>query len=227
MSSALVQSTRILLVDDHKLVCTGVRMLLESHPELEVVGEAYCRADALAMTTREQPDLIVLDLDLGGDMALDCIPDLLAAANGARVLVLTGMLDPDLHRRAVCLGAMGLVLKETAADVLLQAIEKVSAGEVWIQRSMMAEVLKDLVHKVRYQEPDPEAAKIAKLTAREREVIALVGEGLRNQQIADRLYISETTVRHHLNAIFTKVKVPDRLALVIYAYRHGLARLPG
>lgn len=227
MSSTLVQSTRLLLVDDHQIVCTGVRMLLESHPGLEVVGEAYCRADALAMAAREQPDLIVFDLDLGGDMALDCIPALLAAASGTRVLVLTGIQDPDLHRRAVCLGAMGLVLKDKAADVLLKAIEKVSAGEVWIGRSMMAEVLNRLAPAGQAQEPDPEAAKIARLTAREREVIALVGEGLRNQQIADRLYISETTVRHHLNAIFTKLKVPDRLALVMYAYRHELARLPG
>jgi two-component system, NarL family, nitrate/nitrite response regulator NarL len=227
MSSALVQSIRILLVDDHKIVCTGVRMLLESHPGLEVVGEAYCRADALAMAAQEQPDLIVLDLDLGGDMALDCIPNLLTVAAGTRILVLTGIHDPDLHRRAVCLGAMGLVLKDKAADVLLQAIEKVSAGEVWIERSMMAEVLNGLSRAGQAQEPNPEAAKIAKLTAREREVIALVGEGLRNQQIADRLYISATTVRHHLNAIFTKLKIPDRLALVMYAYRHELARFPG
>ena len=111
--------------------------------------------------------------------------------------------------------------------MLLQAIEKVSAGEVWIERSMMAEVLNGLARAGQAQEADPEAAKIAKLTAREREVIALVGEGLRNQQIADRLYICETTVRHHLNAIFTKLKVSDRLALLMYAYRHELATLPG
>ena len=227
MSSTNVQSTRILLVDDHKIVCAGVRMLLESQSGLEVVGEAYCRAAALAMTVQEQPDIVVLDLDLGGDMALDCIPGLLAAANGVRVLVLTGMRDPDLHRQAVSLGAMGLVLKEKAAEVLLQAVEKVNAGEVWIERSMMAVVLNGLTRAGQAPEADPEAVKIARLTAREREVVTLVGEGLRNKQIADRLYICETTVRHHLNAIFTKLKVPDRLALVMYAYQHELAKLPG
>jgi DNA-binding NarL/FixJ family response regulator len=124
------------------------------------------------------------------------------------------------------LGARGLVLKEKAAEVLLQAIMKVHAGEAWLERTMMANVLDALGHTSRHRQTDPEAAKIAMLTARECDVIALLGEGLKNQQIATRLHISETTVRHHLTVIFDKLEVVDRLELVVYAYRHGLVKLP-
>jgi len=217
----------VLLVDDHRILCAGVRMLLESQPGMVVIGEASCRASALAMAAREQPDLILFDLDLGGEMALDCIPDLLAAAHKARVLILTGMRDPELHCQAVRLGAMGLVLKEKAAEVLLQAVEKVMAGEAWLERGMMAAVLGSMARPSTAQGANPEAGKIARLTDREREVVALVCEGLRNKQIAERLYISDTTVRHHLTAIFAKLAVSDRLEMVLYAYRHGLAKPPG
>jgi DNA-binding NarL/FixJ family response regulator len=119
---------------------------------------------------------------------------------------------------------MGVVLKEKAAETLLRAIERVHAGEVWLERAMMASVLSQMTRAS--QQPDPEAAKIATLTTREREVIALIGEGLRNRQIAERLFISETTVRHHLTSIFAKLEVADRLELVIYAFRHALVRPP-
>src|SRR5204863_7278946 len=149
-----------------------------------------------------------------------------SAAATARVLTLTGVRDPELHRRAVRLGVMGVVVKEKAAEVLLQAIEKVHAGEVWLERAMITRVLREMTRRDEPTQTDPEAAKTATLTAREREVIALIGEGLKNQQIARRLFISETTVRHHLTAIFAKPGVADRLELVIYAYRHGLAKPP-
>src|SRR5262249_37417395 len=140
-----------------------------------------------------------------------------------RILILTGVRDPDLHQRALSLGAMGLVLKEQLADVLLQAIVKVHAGEAWLEPTMMASVLGALV---RAQRPDPEVAKIASLTARERDIIALIGEGLRNRQIAACLRISETTVRHHLTSIFNKLGVGDRLELLVYIHRHDLLDQP-
>ena len=120
---------------------------------------------------------------------------------------------------------MGLVLKEQAADVLLRAIEKVHAGEVWLERTMVADVLNHLTRR----SPAPlgsDENKIATLTAREHEIIALLGEGLKNSQIAKRLFVSETTIRHHLTSIFNKLGVHDRLQLVIYAYRHSLVAIP-
>jgi DNA-binding NarL/FixJ family response regulator len=142
-------------------------------------------------------------------------------ASQTRVLVLTGLHEVEAHRQAICGGAMGVVLKEQAPEVLLKAIEKVHAGEVWLDRTMLASVLGELVAN-RATRVDAEATHIAMLTGREREVIAQVGQGLRNKQIADRLGITETTVRHHLTSIFDKLGVTSRLELVLFAHRRGL-----
>jgi two-component system nitrate/nitrite response regulator NarL len=219
-------SVRVLIVDDHGIMRAGLRMLLESHPGIMVVGEASTCADALALTTGTQPDVIILDLDLGGENAVESIPTLLRTTPDTRILVLTGVRDPEVHRQAIRHGAMGLVLKEKAVETLLQAITKVRAGEVWLEPTMIARVLGDLTRPPSSPQTSAEATKIARLTEREREVITLVGEGLRNKHIAERLYISEATVRHHLTAIFAKLDISDRFELAIYAYQHGLAKPP-
>ena len=226
MTTLDANTVRILLVDDHAVVRAGLRMLIESRPGLAVVGEAATTSDAVATAGREQPDLILLDLDLGGDNGLDILPELSATAKQARVLLLTGVRDPEEHLRAIRLGAMGVVLKEKAAEDLLKAIEKVHAGEVWLDGALMARVLGRSLPGGDVAAINPETAKITTLTEREREVIALICEGLQNKLIGERLFISETTVRHHLTSIFDKLGVTNRLELVIYAYRHGLAKLP-
>src|SRR5262245_21883205 len=223
MTATSAQSIHVLLIEDHAVVRAGLRLLLESRPGLVVVGEAANHADALALATREQPDVILLDLALGAENGLDLLPRLLTAAGRARVLILTGVVDVEDHRQAIRRGAMGLVLKEQAPEVLLKAIEKVHAGEVWVDRTMLARVLGEMVSGAA-KPANVEATQIATLTEREREVIALVGEGLKNKQIGDRLSITETTVRHHLTSIFTKLGVESRLEMVIFAHRHGLTK---
>ena len=218
-------SVRVLIVDDHGIMRAGLRMLLESQPGLVVVGEAATCAEAVALATDTQPDVIVLDLDLGGENAIASMPTLLRAPD-TRILVLTGVRDPEVHRQAIRQGALGLVVKEKAAETLLHAIMQVRAGEVWLERTMIAQVLGELTRPQPAPQVSAEAANIAKLTEREREVITLVGEGLRNRHIAARLYISEATVRHHLTAIFAKLGIADRFELAIYAYQHGLAQPP-
>jgi DNA-binding NarL/FixJ family response regulator len=217
---------RVLLVDDHALVRTGLRMVVQSRPEMTIVGEAGNREDALRIAASEQPDIILLDLDLGGESGMDTISDLLTVASGARVIILTGLRDTDAYRQAIMRGAMGVVPKDRAAQTLIEAIERVHSGEAWLDPSTMAGVLGEITRAGRPQRPDPEAEKIAALTNREREVVALIGEGLKNKDIADRLFISETTVRHHLTSIFDKLGVSDRVELVIYSFRHGLASPP-
>jgi DNA-binding NarL/FixJ family response regulator len=189
---------------------------------LVVVGEATKCAEAVALAAREQPDIILLDLDLRGESSLDFFPELFAAAPSTRIIILTGVCDPELHQRVVRLGALGVVLKEQAGELLLKAIEKVHAGEAWLDRTMIAAVLTTLVRPQPAAPIDPEAAKIAALTPRECDIIALIGEGFKNRQIAKQLAISEVTVNHHLTSIFNKLGVPSRLELVVYAYRHGL-----
>jgi two-component system, NarL family, nitrate/nitrite response regulator NarL len=215
---------RVLIIDDHELVSAGLRMLIESEPEMKVVGKATNSADALALAAKEKPSLILLDLDLGPESGIDLLPELRKAAASARVLIVTALKDSDMHRRAARLGAAGLVLKEQAADVLLKAIRKVSLGEIWLDRSMMSSLLNEMTSSEK--KVNPEEAKIATLTNREREVIALIAEGLKNKQIGERLFISETTVTHHLSAIFSKLGVSDRLELVIYGFANGLAQMP-
>ena len=214
---------RILIIDDHLLVRTGLRMLIDNEPNMEVVGQAANRAEALAVTKNATPNLILLDIDLGGEDGLDFLPELHKATPEARVLVLTGLRDLEAHRRAARLGAAGLVLKEHAADVLLKAINKVHAGELWLDRGMLGTLLREATQEAK---ADPEASKIATLTLREREVVTLISEGLKNRDIGARLFISETTVTHHLTSIYAKLDLSDRLELVIFAFANRLAKTP-
>lgn len=191
-----------------------------------MAGEASDRTEALSLAAREQPDIILLDVVLDSESSLDFLPELLAAAQEARVILLTGVRDAEVHQSAVRLGAMGVVLKSKAAEVLIKAIRKVQAGEVWLDSAMTAKLLKELSRPSSRQPADPEAVKIATLTEREREIIGLVGEGLKNKQIAARLFISEGTVRNYLTSIFSKLEASNRFDLILYAYHHNLAKRP-
>jgi DNA-binding NarL/FixJ family response regulator len=223
MTATMPAAIRILIVDDHAVVRAGLRMLIDQNPEMEVVGVAGNHAEAMAIAASEQPNMIILDILLGDEDGLMILPELRKAAKDARVLVLTGLRGSESQRRAMMAGAMGVVLKEHAAEVLIKAIQKVHQGEVWLDRSLLGGVLDEMTKEA---DVDPEKARIANLTERERAVIALIAEGLKNKQIGQRLFISETTVTHHLSSIFSKLGVSDRLELIIYALRHRLAQLP-
>jgi DNA-binding NarL/FixJ family response regulator len=212
-----------MIVDDHAVIRAGLRMLIEQDTTMKVVAMAGNSAEAFELAASERPDIIILDLVLGEEDGLVLLPALHEKSPKSRVLILTGVLNSDAHRAAVRKGAVGIVLKEHAAELLLKAIKKVYEGEVWIDRTMMGMMIQEFS---RPAHGNPEAEKIEALTGREREVIALVGEGLKNRQIAERLFISETTVTHHLSSAFSKLDVSDRLELIIYAFRHGLAKLP-
>jgi two-component system nitrate/nitrite response regulator NarL len=219
-------SIRIILIEDDELTRLGLRTQIGKDPQLEVAGEAANRKDALNITREKQPDIILLDLNLGDESGLELLPELLSVAAGARVIVVTGGRDLEAHHRAISHGAMGLVLKQDAVEHVTRAVKQVYNGDVWFNRSMMLKVITGMAKASAVKKPDPEAVKIKTLTERECEVIGLVGEGLKNRVIADRLFISETTVRHHLTSIFAKLEVSDRLELVIYAFKHGLSALP-
>ena len=218
---------RLLIIHDHAMTRKALGFFLEHQPDLTVVGDAGSPEEALAAAVREQPDIILLDLDRGEAHGLDLLPDLHTAAPDAHVIVLTGVRDVQMHRHAVRLGAVGLVLKERAPEVLLEAIAKVAAGEVWLESLLVASILSEMTRSHQPSPPlDPETIKMKALTVREREIITLIGQGCRNQTIADRLCISESTVRNHLTSIYGKLAVGDRLELAIYAYRHGLVSCP-
>lgn len=220
------RGVNILIVDDHSVIRAGLRLLIETDPRYGVCGDVGSCPEAVEAAERLQPDLILLDIDLNGENGLACVQALLQSAPAASVLVLTGTSDPSVHEQALKVGAMGLVLKEKAAEVLLKAIGKVNQGEVWFDRTVMGSVLAEMSRGGKRVSVTPDEARIRSLTDREREVVTLIGEGLKNRQISERMFISETTVRHHLTSIFSKLDVSDRLELVIYAYRHNLAKPP-
>jgi two-component system, NarL family, nitrate/nitrite response regulator NarL len=211
---------KVLVVDDHPVVREGLKMLLGGAEDVAVVGEAATGSDAIAAANRAAPDVILLDLDLAGDDGLSYVAALQSSAANARVIVLTGVRDRARHEAALLAGARGLVVKDRPAEVLLKAVRKVHEGELWFDRAMLEAVVQRSIFGARAS--DPETGKIASLTDREREVVALIGEGLRNEEIGRRLFISEKTVRNHLSTIFEKLGVSDRLELVVYAFRHGV-----
>jgi DNA-binding NarL/FixJ family response regulator len=220
-------TVRILLIDDHVIIRAGLRMLIETRKGYEIVGECDNSAEAVALVDTERPDIILLDLDLGEENGLDFLSEMMEVTQAkSRVILLTGDRDPQKHAHAVRLGALGVVLKDRAPEVLLRAIEKVNEGEVWLERGMVATALTG-IWKCQQQAPvDSESQKIASLTEREREVIDLIAKGFKNQQIGDALFISEPTVRRHLGSIFAKLDITDRLGLLVYAFQHSIITPP-
>lgn len=215
---------RVLLVDDHAIIREGLRDLIGGRRGMSVVGDAGTAADALRLAAREQPDVVVLDLDLGAESGLELLEGLQESAPSASVIILTGTRDVEQRDRAMELGAKGVVLKENGATELLNAIEKVHhTGELWLEPGAVKRLLG---RRARGPErPDPEAAKIASLTPTERELVAYIGEGLDNRQIAGRMHVAESTVRNNLTRIYDKLEIQGgRLGLLVYAYRHGLVK---
>ena len=212
---------RILIVDDHAIFRQGLKLLLQRERDLAILAEAANAEQALGLAAREQPDIILLDADLDGVDSLDILESLQASAPDSRIIVLTGLRTPELQGRALRLGARGFIAKEQSGELVVRAIRKVREGELWFDRSTVGAAVTRLLHG-----KSDESASVTALAPRELDIVRLVGEGLRNDAIADRLSLSEKTVRNQLTVIFEKVGVRDRLHLAIYAYRRGIAKLP-
>lgn len=219
---------RVLLVDDHRSILWGLEKLIASaNPGMEVVGTATNIADALGLLERAAPDVILLDLDLGSESGLDAIPKL-NAKSAAKILVLTGVRDEAVHDKAVLAGARGVVEKEAPAETILAAIGKVHDGELWLDRAAAGRIFVEFSRRGAPHKPDPEQRKIAELTDREREIIAVTvaDAGATAKTIADKLHISEHTLRNHLTSIYSKLAVANRLELFAYAHKHILTTPP-
>lgn len=215
---------KVMLVDDHQSLLWGLSKLIEgAAPTLELAGIARDLDDVLETARRTHPDVVLLDLDMNGRSGFEVLPELLAQG-GIRALILSGHRDPQLRQQAMMLGASGFIGKDQPAQTILTAIERVQAGEIWFDRAAMGQVFNALTHPGTAD--DPEAKRIASLTAKEHDIIAtLVGsEGKPNKVLANQLNMAEHTLRNHLSAIYAKLGVKTRLALYMYALRHGLAK---
>jgi DNA-binding NarL/FixJ family response regulator len=203
---------RVMLVDDHAMVRAGLGWIVRAHPGMALVAEVST-SEALATATELQPDVAVLAVREPADDYLDLLSRV--AVQVGRIVLVMSRPDAALERRALDVGAHGIVAQHQSASVLLSAIQQVHQGKLWIRRSP---IVADAYAA------DSERLKIATLTRRELEIVQLVTEGLDNAQIGERLFISPATVRNHLYSIFGKLHVDHRLQLAVYAFRHHLAR---
>jgi DNA-binding NarL/FixJ family response regulator len=211
---------RVALLDDHTLFRDGLRRLLDTEPDIDLVAEAKNGAEIFPLIEREQPDLLLLDLNLQNESGLDLLPRLIEQHPDLKVLVLTASIDQEDRINSIKLGARGVVLKYAASENLIKSIRKVAEGEMWVDHETTKKLFEELADK---RSPKAESP-LDLLTDREREVTALVGEGLRNKEIAERLFISERTVKTHISNIFQKLDLSDRLELALFAINQGLAK---
>ena len=213
---------KILLLGDYSIFRSALCMLLEAEGRLKVVGEASDAEKAVEIIAIEKPDLILVDLpDRGGQ---DLMPFLQSAK--VPVLILVGRYDIHLYQQCLKIGIGGMVQKEDSSETLFKAIEKVHQGEIWFDRTIMGETIRQLLDEKEFLRENPKAHITNGLTLREKEVVELICKGMKNKLIAENLFITETTVRHHLTSVFNKLEINSRLELVVYAFKNGLVGAP-
>ena len=209
---------RIGLVDDHPIVLDGLEQLFKLHHDVQVVGRCRNADDALRLVRTQRPDVLVLDLLMPGASGLELLRALEPFATRTRVVLLTAVADDQQLAEAVRLGARGIVMKDMAPTLLLDAVRAVHAGGTWLETGLGGRARR------RLQSTDGSGLRHgpADLSAREREVVRFVSAGLRNRAIAERMAITEGTVKVHLHNIYEKLDVSSRIELINFAREHGL-----
>ena len=217
---------RIVVADDHPIFRDGLCKLLALEDDFEVVAQAQDGRQVLDVLQQYAPDILLLDLKMPGLDGLATLQRLQAVKNKTRVIVLTASDDKNEFVQAMKLGTSGIVLKQTATELLIKSIRKVHAGEIWLDSHTTAAVIRQFV--AADDTPPPAAAgrysraRALPLSQREREIVALVAQGFKNKEMAEKMFISEQTVKNHLHNIFDKLGVSDRLELALYAIHNNL-----
>src|SRR6202050_1979654 len=218
---------RIVVADDHPIFRDGLCKLLALEEDFEVVAQASDGRQVLDVLQQYEPDVLLLDLKMPGLDGLGTLQRLQAAKNKTRVIVLTASDDKNEFVQAMKLGTSGIVLKQTATELLIKSIRKVHAGEIWLDSHTTAAVIRQFV--AADDNPPPAAPQSSTrererspLSQREREIVALVAQGFKNKEMAEKMFISEQTVKNHLHNIFAKMGVSDRLELALYAIHNNL-----
>jgi DNA-binding NarL/FixJ family response regulator len=210
---------RVLLCDDQALVRSGFRMILDARQDLEVVGEAEDGIQAVERTSALDPDVVLMDVRMPNLDGIGATRQIVSSGSAARVLILTTF-DPDEYvYEAIRAGASGFLLKDVEPEELVDAIRVVAAGNALLGSSVTQRLLERFADS-----PPAQAPSLDDLTERELEILRLVAEGLSNAEIADRLVVSETTVKSHVSSVLRKLGVRDRVQAVIAAYDAGLVR---
>jgi DNA-binding NarL/FixJ family response regulator len=214
-------SVRLLIVDDQELIRTGFRLFLETHEDLVVVGEARDGAEAIEQARRLKPDVVLMDIRMPRMDGVEATARLVAAGIDPppRVLVLTTFDLDEYVFGALRAGAAGFLLKDAPRDRLVEAIRVVHEGEALLSPSITRRLIEDFAVRV---DPIEQPAVLDELTPREREVLVLVARGLSNGEIAERLVVTEATVKSHVGSVLMKFGLRDRVQAVVFAYEHGI-----
>lgn len=209
---------RLLLADDHHLILDGLENLFRLEGDFQVLARCTNGEETMKAVRQHRPDILVLDIRMPGQDGLAIAREIRSEALPVRIVLLTAELDEDQLLEAVRLGVRGIVLKEMAPQLLVQCIRKVHNGEQWLERNSTKLALEKMLKRT------AGAREVAELlTAREIDLIRMVSKGLRNREIADRLFISEGTVKVHLHHIYEKLGIDGRLALLRFAQDKGMA----
>ena len=216
---------RLVLADDQALVRAGFAALLDAQDDMQVVGEAADGAEALSLVREQMPDVVLMDIRMPGTDGLAATRAIAsdAALAGVRVIVLTTFELDEYVFEALRAGATGFLVKHTEPAELIRAVRTVAAGNALLSPSVTRRLIAEFADRAK--EP-PTSARLSALTDREREIVAVVAQGLSNDEIAAKLYLSPATVKTHVNRAMSKLAVRDRAQLVVLAYEAGLAR-PG
>jgi len=215
-----INTVRIVIADDHTIFRDGLRRLLESEPEFEIVGEAADGAEAVQLVQQAHPDILLLDLAMPRMPGLEALRELSELRATTRVILLTAAIEKRQIIEALQVGARGVVMKDAATQMLIKAMRTVMGGQFWVGR----EAVTDMVQYLRDQlaaQPQPKAKSYG-LTRREIEILGTIVAGLSNKEIAQKFSLSEDTVKHHLTNIFDKVGVSSRLELALFAINNRL-----
>lgn len=212
-------STRVLVVDDQELVRSGLRAILSTAPDIEVVGEAGDGAAAIALVAETRPDVVLMDIRMPGTDGIDATAVITGADDAPRVLIVTTFDLDDYVYAALRAGASGFVLKDVDRAGLLEAVRVVAAGDALLAPTVTRRLIDDFARR---PAPIAPASRLDTLTAREREVMLLVARGCSNGEAAAALFVSEATVKTHVAHLLTKLGLRDRVQVVIAAYELGL-----
>ncbi len=213
---------RVLVADDHPIVRDGIRKLLSLESDLEVVGEAADGREVLERVQELDPDVLLLDIRMPGLDGLGAMQSLQHLNKKTKVIILTASEDKNEFVQAMKLGCSGIVLKQTTPDLIVKSIRKVQAGEIWLDSHTTAAVMRQFAAPGDSMGSAPKVRERSPLSQREREIVALVAQGYKNKEMAEKMFISEQTVKNHLHNIFDKLGVSDRLELALYAIHKGL-----